>query len=176
MILRTVNRRWLDVGVVVIVALVGLLLIFQPLGLRVVVMGSLVVLALASVVVEPWLASSLLRWPLFGTLGFVAVAWAVRGGVWGVGQGVAAMNHWGTSRRLAAEQAASSAESEAKTDDEVEKSEASSSTSNAPDAPPPDRPATSSEEPIQFSEADEAQASDQPDDGEAGADESGKEG
>lgn len=137
--LRTASRRMTDVVVVAVVALLGLLLSFQPLGLRVVGAASILVLALGATLVEPWLATALLRWPLFGTLGVVAAGWTLRGFVWTIVQSTQVLTR-------------ASAHRVARTQDVGADSESAIVNGNTPD-PSSESPVASSEQPpIPFAE------------------------
>jgi len=85
--LTTIDRRRLDVGVAIIVILLGIVLAWQPLGLRFLSIGTLLVVALGLVVVEPWGAKAILRWPLFGAIGVVLAGWTAQGAIWTIARG-----------------------------------------------------------------------------------------
>ncbi len=85
--LTTIDRRRLDVGVAIVVVLLGIVLAWQPLGLRFLSIGTLLVVALGLIVVEPWGAKAILRWPLFGAIGVVLAGWAAQGAIWTIARG-----------------------------------------------------------------------------------------
>lgn len=145
--LRTASRRVFDISVAVVVALIGLFFAFQSLPIRVIAAAMLLVLALGTTMVEPWLATALLRWPLLGTLGVVVSAWTLHGVVWTAMKSAQAMSAIASTRKAAAVDTSAAATSS-------DAAPSSTTTTSVPAAPVESTP--SSTDGVTFTESKQA--------------------